>query len=150
MQVGITGHQERPGIDWEWVSGALLTELGRLRDVTKAFSSLAAGSDQIFARVALAVGIPVVAVIPMDGYERFFAPSARADYETLLQQCEIANLGWTRDDQAGFFQAGKFIVDRSDLLFAVWDGKRSKRTGWYGGRSGLCAEKVHASSAYRS
>ncbi len=98
--------------------------------MTRAFSSLAVGSDQIFARAALKVGIPLLAVIPMDHYERFFAPDARADYQAMLKRCEVTNLKWTGEDpQDGFFAAGKFIVERSDLLFAVWDGRAAKGLG---------------------
>jgi hypothetical protein len=132
MKVGITGHQEREGVDWDWVGETLTHELAGLTGVTLAFSSLAAGSDQVFARAALAVGIPVMAVIPMEGYERFFPPPARAAYRALLRVCDVTNLGWTGDDQEGFFAAGKFIVDSSDLLFAVWDGKNSKGVGGTG------------------
>jgi len=129
MNVGITGHQEREGVDWSWVGDTLMHELAGLIGVTRAFSSLAVGSDQVFARAAMSVGIPVMAVIPMDGYERFFAPQARAEYRSLLRMCEVTNLKWTGDDQEGFFAAGKFIVDNCDLLFAVWDGKTSKGIG---------------------
>lgn len=129
MKVGITGHQEREGVDWVWVGETITHELAGLSGVTRAFSSLAVGSDQVFARAALAVGIPVMAVIPMDGYERFFTLQARAAYQSLLGACDVTNLGWTGDDQEGFFAAGKFIVESSDLLFAVWDGKNSKGVG---------------------
>src|ERR1700730_16957828 len=98
MQVGIAGHQDRPGIDWDWVGGTLLSELRRMRGVTRALSSLAVGSDHIFACTALEFGIPVLAVIPMDNYERFFAPEARADYEAVLKRCEVTNLKWTGAD----------------------------------------------------
>ena len=106
-----------------------MDELVGLKDVTKALSSLAVGSDQVFARAALSVGIPVLAVLPMSGYEGFFPPKARAEYQALLQRCEVTNLKWTGDVQEGFFAAGKFIVDNSDLLFAVWDGQGSKGIG---------------------
>jgi hypothetical protein len=129
MQIGIAGHQERQGIDWDWVGRVLLDELAALRDVTMALSSLAVGSDHIFARTALSLGIPVMAVIPMDGYERFFATEARAEYEAILKRCEVTNLKWTGDDYEGFFAAGKFIVENSDLLFAVWDGEPSRGLG---------------------
>ncbi|SPP92765.1 hypothetical protein [Bradyrhizobium vignae] len=129
MKVGITGHQEREGVDWGWVGETLMHELANLTGVRRAFSSLAVGSDQVFARAAMSVGIPVTAVIPVNGYDRFFAPDARAEYRRLLGMCDVTNLGWTGDDQEGFFAAGKFIVDKSDLLFAVWDGKQSKGIG---------------------
>jgi len=129
MQVGITGHQERHGIDWRWVETALETEIRKLSDVQAALSSLAKGADQLFANVAISLGIPVIAVIPVERYERFFHGPDRAEYDRLLQKSEVKELGWRGDDQSGFFLAGKFIVEESDLLFAVWDGEKSKGFG---------------------
>lgn len=52
MQIGVTGHQSRPGIDWLWVRHSVQGEIERIGKVSKAISSLASGSDQIFANVA--------------------------------------------------------------------------------------------------
>lgn len=129
MQVGITGHQKRNGADWSWVETTLRDELQKLPDVTRALSSLAVGSDRIFARVAMSLGIPVLAVIPMEGYERFFTGDSRAEYGQLFGRCQVKNLMWTGENEAGFFAAGKFVADNSDSLFAVWDGEKSKGLG---------------------
>ncbi len=59
MIVGITGHQKRRGLDWNWVNDALRAELTALGDVSRALSSLAAGADQRFATAALELNIPV-------------------------------------------------------------------------------------------
>lgn len=132
MQVGITGHQERHGIDWQWVEAALEIEICKVPDVRAALSSLAKGADQIFARVAISLGIPVIAVIPVSNYERFFDERARVEYDRLLSKSLVKNLRWKGDDQLGFFSAGKFIVENTDLLFAVWDGQKSKGLGGTG------------------
>jgi hypothetical protein len=130
MQVGITGHRERPGADWNWVQNAICEKIRKLPDPTRALSSLADGSDQVFARAAISLGVPVLAVIPMDRYERFFKGKRREEYDELLSRCEIKNLKWAGDNDAGFFAAGKYIVDNTDVLFAVWDGEESQ--GWGG------------------
>ena len=122
MKVGVTGHQERKGIQWSWVERTIHDELIKVAKVDKALSSLAAGTDQIFAKVAISLQIPVVAVLPIEGYERFFKGLALADYWKLLSQCELLQLTWTGNPDRSFLEAGKFIVDACDLLFAVWDG----------------------------
>jgi len=140
MQVGITGHQQREGIDWNWVEAALYAELGKLSGVQGALSSLAKGADQVFARVAISLGIPVIAVIPVRNYERFFSGTDRTEYECLLQQSHINDLGWTGEDQLGFLSAGKFIVENVDLLFAVWDGHTSRGFGGTGDIVGYASQ----------
>jgi hypothetical protein len=132
MQVGITGHQQRQGIDWHWVEATLCVELSKLQGVKEALSSLATGADQAFARAAISLGIPVVAVIPVRNYERFFTEIDRIEYEHLLQKSRVKDLGWTGEDQVGFFSAGRFIVDHTDLLFAVWDQQSSRGIGGTG------------------
>jgi len=132
MNVGVTGHQERSGIRWSWVQRAIRIELSNAGYVQKALSSLAAGSDQVFAQVAITLGIPVVAVLPLEGYERFFNGPTLANYRRLLRRCEVMQLTWKGDPERAFFEAGKFIVDNCDMLFAVWDGARAEGLGGTG------------------
>jgi hypothetical protein len=132
MQVGITGHQERHGIDWRWVEATLQIEISKLRNVRAALSSLAKGADQAFARVAISLGIPLIAVIPVKDYESFFHGRDRVEFDRLLRMSQVKDLGWRGDDQLGFFSAGKFIVENADLLFAVWDEQKSKGLGGTG------------------
>src|SRR4051812_826320 len=113
MQIGITGHQSRPGIDWCWVESALRDEITKLILPTKALSSLAKGSDQLFATVALSLKIAVLAVIPSRDYTRNFKGKDRDDYEDLLRRCEQVHLNWTGEEQEGFFEAGKFVANNS-------------------------------------
>lgn len=129
MRVGIAGHQKRKGIEWSWVKDALSAELRSMGQIEKAFSSLAAGSDQVFAEAAISLGIPVVAIIPLDGYERFFKGSTLAAYQRLLGQCEVERLIGEADPERAFFEAGQFVVDQCDLLFAVWDGEKAEGFG---------------------
>lgn len=122
MIVGITGHQRRRGIDRQWVAVTVRTQLEALGGIEGALSSLAAGADQIFAAVAMDLNIPVTAVLPMSGYERFLRGRDLARYQDLLPRCKQVVLeGGGRPNDA-FLAAGKYIVDHCGLLFAVWDG----------------------------
>ena len=82
--VGITGHQKRRGLDYEWVSDALRAELTALGDVSRALSSLAAGADPRFATAALELNIPVTAVLRNEGIR---AVSARAGAWPAITNC---------------------------------------------------------------
>src|SRR5689334_16366782 len=107
MEVGVTGHQARPDIDWSWVAKIVRQELLKIGNVTKTFSSLAVGSDQVFAEIALGLNIPVVAVLPLVGYERYFHGEDLLHYKQLLGRSEPLQLGWTGDAEHAFLEAGK-------------------------------------------
>lgn len=132
MRIGITGHQTRDRIDWSWVKNAIRFELSKMVGVEQCLSSLATGSDQVFAEVALDLGIPVLAVIPVQGYERYFKGNALAKYRRLLCQSNVSQLNWSGDDERAFLEAGKHIVEKSDMLFAVWDGRQAEGRGGTG------------------
>jgi hypothetical protein len=132
MRIGMTGHQTREGIEWSWVRNTIRIELSKIVGVEQCLSSLAAGSDQVFAEVALDLGIPVLAVIPVQRYERYFKGDDLARYRRLLHQCKVTQLNWSGDDERAFFEAGKNIVEKSDVMFAVWDGKPADGGGGTG------------------
>lgn len=129
MKIGVTGHQKREGISWVWVSSTLREEISRLPSVSTAWTSLAAGTDQVFAEVALKLEIPVTAVIPLEGYERFFSGADLQGFRRLLTQCESVQLRWKGDPEQAFYEAGRYIVDHSDCLLAVWDALAAEGLG---------------------
>jgi hypothetical protein len=129
MNVGVTGHQYRPSIDWDWVARTISIELKKLSVIGKIYSSLASGSDQIAADVAIGLAIPVIAVIPFEEYHRFFSGPDLANYRRILAYCEVVQLSWKGDPHRAFFEAGKYIVDNSDTLLAIWDGKGAEGVG---------------------
>lgn len=129
INIGVSGHQNRAGIDWKWVAAALRAEIVKSEKIAKAFSSLAVGSDQVFADVAVSLGIAVVAVLPLEGYERYFDGENLANYRRLLGRSQRIQLKWSGDPERAFFEAGKYVVEKSDILFAIWDGEPSDGLG---------------------
>ena len=129
ITIGVSGHQRRPGIDWDWVATSLRSEIARTDLILKAFSSLAVGSDQVFADVAIGLGIAVSAVLPLEGYERYFEGKDLANYRRLLGRSERIQLNWRGDPQRAFFEAGKYVVENVDILFAIWDGEPADGLG---------------------
>jgi hypothetical protein len=128
MKIGITGHQERDGIDWAWVDQALRSQLDSLNEHFIGLSSLAKGSDQLFAKLVLDMGGDLIAVIPRDDYERFFKPPFLQEYRDLLAKAKHVDLH-SDDEQESFLRAGLYVADHSDLLIAVWDGNLSQGKG---------------------
>lgn len=129
VNIGVSGHQRRPGIEWDWVFVALRTEIVRVGQIAEAFSSLAVGSDQVFADIAIESGIPHVAILPLEGYERYFDGTDLSNYRRLLSRSRRIQLKWNGDPQRAFFEAGKYVVQNSNILFAIWDGEPSEGLG---------------------
>jgi hypothetical protein len=129
VNIGVSGHQRRPGIDWDWVAAALRSEIVKADQIAKAFSSLAVGSDQVFADVAIGLAIAHVAILPLEGYERYFDGKDLVNYRRLLSRSQRVQLKWSGDPQRAFFEAGKYVVQKSKILFAVWDGEPSDGLG---------------------
>lgn len=128
MKIGITGHQERAGIDWTWVQQALRSEIESRKDNLVGLSSLAIGADQAFANEVIDFGGELIAVIPRDDYERFFNGPAFEKYHELLGKAKQVKLH-ADEEQEAFLRAGLYVADHSDLLIAVWDGKGSQGKG---------------------
>ncbi len=128
VSIGISGHQDRPGIDWGWVRQAIVVELDAL-EPQLALSSLAAGSDQVFAGVAAERGCQLEAVLPMHDYRERLAGAARAEFDRIVRRSKVTTLPGAENDEQAYFNAGTYIVDHSDLLIAVWDQQPAKGFG---------------------
>ena len=130
MNIGISGHQSRPGIDWLWVRETMRRELAVLKEVESAYSSLATGSDQLFAELVLEAGIRHIVVIPNTVYEDNYQNNDDlVKYRMMLARSDRVVLGYTANSQDSFLAAGKVVSDSSDLLFAVWDEKPAAGKG---------------------
>ncbi len=122
--VGFSGHQEISAKTREMVRAALIKTLSKWGK-TLAITSLAAGSDQIFAECALATGGQLMVIIPCQGYERTFSdPIDLAAYRRLLESSkDRVQLPFQEPSEEAYWAAGKRIVDTADTLVAVWDGR---------------------------
>lgn len=143
MRVGVTGHQQRRGLDWNWTSAALDEFFASQTDVTAALSSLSGGADQVFARSAIRNGVRLTAVIPIHDYEHFFSDSDLKSYKELLGQAKVIRLEGDADPQQAFFDAGRYIVDHTDTMIAVWDGQPAEGLGGTADVVAYAIEKGH-------
>ncbi len=156
LVIGVTGHrdlraQDVPLLEQEF--GAVIT---RLRRDHKSegddapplilISALAEGADRVAARVALAMGVKLIAPLPLpiEEYRRDFepglAPNAAVEFDQLLSQAiaapvmefapgnSLAEVRSDADKRAAQYRAvGLFIVQHCDVLVAFWDGRESDR-----------------------
>lgn len=97
-------------------------------------SSLAEGADRIAAEAALAARIALVCPLPFpaDRYCRDFAsPASREAFRALLARAdEVVELpGSRRDAEPAYAAAGEWMLARSHILLAIWDGGDSAGHG---------------------
>jgi hypothetical protein len=131
VKVGITGHQYLGDSDsWEWVKMEMNNLLMKLRRPLVGITCLATGADSLFAELILQHGGSLEAVVPFPEYEQVFPARERNRYRALLDAASaITVLEKRRSKQESYFAAGKKVVDATDLLLAVWDGKPARGLG---------------------
>lgn len=151
LVVGVTGHRNLRVEEIDLIEKRVKTFFTDLQQrypdlPIRLLSSLAEGSDQLVAKIAMQLGIPVIAPLPFDRewYKKDFESaeavrlfeqqSAHADVLTLparlAQGSEIeviSRQGPERDLQ--YAQAGIFVSSHCHILLALWDGNETELLG---------------------
>ena len=134
--VGVTGHRSLVQED-EIVRGIDLA----LRTIERAFgarsltliSPLARGADQLVARRALLrprCSLVVPLPLPLPIYLGDFAPASREGFLELLNKASthfVLPVTPTREE--AYEATGLYVVEHSDALIAVWDGRPARGRG---------------------
>jgi hypothetical protein len=134
FSLGVTGHRSLAA-GTERTIGDVLREVRRIAGPARlrVLSSLAVGADQVVARRALELGAEIWAVLPLPRreYEEDFADqAARTELERLLSLAtEVVELPAAHQRPEAYVAAGRWVVDHSDLLLAVWDGGAARGSG---------------------
>ncbi len=129
MKVGITGHQNLTAAESAWLKVELENEIKQMK-IEEAFTCLAIGADQIFASVILANKIPLVAITPCEKYEQTFDGKHIEFYKSLVNQATSKiQLDFEKPSEEAFYEAGKTVANKSDILFAVWNNHPAKGLG---------------------
>jgi hypothetical protein len=135
MKIGVTGHQKLGSSRlWSWVKDSLRAQLRRLEPPLLGITSLAVGADQLFANAILDLGGELVVVIPFSNYERTFKAAADLKrYEIVVARAKfVETLARQTSDEQSYMAAGIRIVELSDIIFAVWNGKEAQGFGGTG------------------
>jgi hypothetical protein len=135
MKVGITGHQRlKDASAWQWVKQEIEKVLMQMSRPIIGITSLAIGADQTFAQSIIENGGILNLVIPFAGYENKFEHGYnREKYQELFNLAsEVEILPRAGSDEESYYEAGKRVVDISDILIAVWDDKPAAGLGGTG------------------
>jgi len=150
LSIGVTGHrdlldEEKPVLESR--VRAFFDDLAQRypRLELQLLSPLAAGGDQLVARIAVEMGISLVAVLPMwlEEYEKDFtgADELKAFHRLLGSAQRVIHLpaaagaddrSITRDAAARdrqYAQLGLFVSNHCQILLALWDGKPAETVG---------------------
>jgi hypothetical protein len=133
--IGVTGHRSFEMADTTQRVERLLDEIIDARRPV-VVSSLAEGADRVVADLVLArphAGLAVVLPLPADDYERDFATNASvAEFRALLARAETVETVVVPADASrdqAYERAGHRVVERCEVLIAIWDGSRSRGRG---------------------
>ncbi|SPE37218.1 conserved hypothetical protein [Candidatus Sulfopaludibacter sp. SbA6] len=130
MRVGVAGHQRLADpTAWPWVEEVVSRELDATTGPLVVVTSLAIGADQLVARLGAARGAIVHAVLPFARIERTFAAENLPAYRQLVSQASVEVLETSGPDEDAYLAAGRRVVELSDVMIAVWDGKPAKGKG---------------------
>jgi hypothetical protein len=115
-------------------------ELARVAPPLVGVTSLAIGADQLLARLVLEAGGTIHAVLPFADIERSFSPEDVPAYRELVKQATVEVLDTHGTDEDAYLAAGQQVVELSDVLLAVWNGKPAKGKG---GTADVVAYAIH-------
>lgn len=150
LLIGVTSHRDPAPDEVPALRARVANFLGTLALANPTLAvtvvtSLAEGGDQLVAEEALALGLRVIAVLPMtlSSYvDDFTADEARRRFETLLARATVVEMpevdgAAILGSDAGakhvrawhYTQAGIYIASHSHLLLALWDGRPARGSG---------------------
>ncbi len=147
--VGVTAHRDLVDAEVPALEAAVDAFLRRMQathpDLPVAvMSGLAEGGDRLVARRALALGLPLVAPLPLsleDYRDDCGSAGSAAEFDALLAQAQVIHLplaegndaesvrrqGAARDRQ--YAQLGVFVSSHCQVLLALWDGTATEAAG---------------------
>ncbi len=100
----------------------------------RAISALAEGADSLFAQMAIVSGVQLETVIPFKKFESDFqSKDSFARYSTLKKNSELEdNVNFKDRSDAAYRKSMEWVVFKSNLIVAIWDGKEvgSKGGTW--------------------
>ncbi|HVA51050.1 MAG TPA: NUDIX hydrolase [Pirellulales bacterium] len=147
--IGVSGHRDLRSDDRAAISRKLSAVFEKAEReaggrAIEALSPLAAGADQLFGQQALARGYRLISPLPLPLklYRHDFTGESAAEFEQFLHRAAewyslplgghssqaVAVYGPERNEM--YEAVGRHVVNRCDLLIALWDGEvNSKRGG---------------------
>jgi hypothetical protein len=134
LALGITGHRYLAEMDKVMAGVEIAVQHIRKTYPDSSFrvlSSLAEGTDRILAkRLLLIPGASLWVPLPLPEEEYlkdFKSTKSRDEFINLLGKAErVIQMQIKGDWEKGYLAAGNYILENSDALLAIWDGKHAQ------------------------
>jgi hypothetical protein len=96
-------------------------------------SALADGADQLFADAVLALGGSLEVLVPATRYRDALPAESLPAYDRLLASASaVERLAYVDSSDEAHVAAGRWLVERCDLILAIWDGEPPRGPGGTG------------------
>jgi hypothetical protein len=131
VKIGVSGHQNLGSKETAiWVRSEIRNALSK-QNFLSGVTSLAAGADQLFAQAVLALNRPIEVVIPCEQYEEAFGDAKAVEVfrELKARASKTYLLPYREPSEQAFFEAGKRVVQMSDMIVAIWNGRPAAGLG---------------------
>ncbi|MFK7823596.1 MAG: tetratricopeptide repeat-containing protein [Oligoflexales bacterium] len=150
LSIGITGHRDlQINNELKQTVEEIFKKLGIAHRRLRIFSPLSEGTDRIIYHVAKAIDdkTELISILPTeitDYVTDFESEDSRKEFLSLIGMSEkiIFPEGLTKDildkgnrlmsRNAAYLNAGKYVVDQSEIVIAIWDGFNSRGMGGTG------------------
>lgn len=127
MRIGITGHRDLTAPTVELVRSEFAAQLAQSPDLTTGISCLAEGADQLFAQSVLSHGGQLDAIVPSLDDRDHMSPDGQQEFDRLPATAfRVTRLPYPESTPEAHMAASLLLVERSDLLLAVWDGQPAR------------------------
>jgi hypothetical protein len=126
LRFGITGHVNLTPSSEPLVYQAIRDALGPYAGADLVgVSCIAPGADSIFARVVLDLGGRLEVLVPAENYRaKQVPPEYAAAFDDLVTKAvSVRVLPYAEADSEAYEAANQILVEVSDRVFAVWDGR---------------------------
>ncbi len=129
--VGVTGHSDLTGRSIDLVRHDIVDQLRPHAADLVGMTCLARGADQAFADAVLELGGALKVVAPASDYfTRISDPDSRKRCEGYLRAAvSTVTMPYDTSGPAAYLCASKYLINRCDVLLAVWDGSPATGNG---------------------
>jgi hypothetical protein len=134
LAIGFTGHRSLPdeAKSRESIRGFLREQKAKTSAIVYGVSSVAAGSDLLFAECCLELQIPLRILLPMakEKFSKDFDSTAWQRAEAVMGRAVSVDVTGDREIRnEAYYECGIETVQQSQIMIALWDGEPSRGMG---------------------
>ena len=128
--IGIIGHRDLGGEDVDFYVQTcchkILSELRSKYPKIRAISAISQGADSIFAQSAVSLNIQLESVIPFSDFKSDFTGEVPCERYKMLRKSSNREtmVNFSKRSNMAYKKSMEWVVFKSNIVIAVWDGKK--------------------------